>query len=179
MRRRSSSYPDLRQSQNQRLSKKAQFSGYNGGEVVIPVEVRKIRSSGEEQTAVAQQHLFMQEDEMASWLQYPLDSSFDWDLYADLLYSSSPPPILHPAPVTNIAPLRAAEEIRPLHTPPRPTIPTLQRKLQTSSPLQNFVNLLKFFRVRNVPMLGPSSSSKVAVRESTMAESNETLMVEV
>ncbi|KAL2520424.1 transcription factor PIF1 [Forsythia ovata] len=103
---------------------------------------------------------------------YPLDSSFDRDLYADLLYSASPPP-----PITNIAPLRAATEIRPPHMPYRPTIPTLQQKLQTSLPLQNFVHLLRFLRARNEPMLGPPSSSKVAVRESTVMESNETPMV--
>ncbi|KAL2468809.1 transcription factor PIF1 [Forsythia ovata] len=165
-------------SQNQRPSKKAQFSGYSGGgEAVIPAEVREIRSSGEEQTATAQQRLFMYEDEMASWLQYPLDSSFDRDLYAYLLYSASPPPHLPFAPVTNIAPLRAAAEIRLPHMPPRPTIPTLQQKLQTSLPLQNFVHLSRFLRARNEPMLGPSSSSKVAVRESTLVESNETPMV--
>ncbi|KAL2488105.1 Transcription factor PIF1 [Forsythia ovata] len=166
------------QNQNQRPSKKAQFSGCSGGgEAVIPTEVREIRSSGEEQTAAAQ-HLFMQEDEMASWLQYPLDSSFDRDLYADLLYSVSPSPPPPPAPVTNIAPPRAAAEIRPPPMPPRPPIPTPPQKLQTaSSPLQNFVHLSRLSRARNEPMSGPSSSSKVAVRESTVVESNETPMV--
>ncbi|KAL2501440.1 transcription factor PIF1 [Forsythia ovata] len=114
---------------------------------------------------------------MASWLQYPLDSSFDRDMYEDLLYSASPPPPLPSAPVTNIAPLRATVEIRPPHMPLRLTIPTPQRKLQTSSPLQNFVHLLRFLRVKNEPMLCPSSSSKVAVRESTVVESNEIPMV--
>ncbi|KAL2472277.1 transcription factor PIF1 [Abeliophyllum distichum] len=60
--------------------------------------------------------------------------------------------------------------------PHRLTIPTLQRKLQTSSSLHNFVHLSRFFRARNEPMLGPSSSSKVAVRESTVVDSNETPM---
>ncbi|KAL2520456.1 Uncharacterized protein Fot_24379 [Forsythia ovata] len=73
--------------------------------------------------------------------------------------------------------LEAATEIRPPHMPYRPTIPTLQQKLQTSLPLQNFVHLLRFLRARNEPMLGPPSSSKVAVRESTVMESNETPMV--
>ncbi|KAL2470627.1 Transcription factor PIF1 [Abeliophyllum distichum] len=165
------------QSQNQRPSKKAQFSGCTGGgEAVIPSEVREIRSGGEEQTAAAQ-HLFMQEDEMASWLQYPLDSSFDRDLYEDLLYSTSPPPPPPTALVTNIAPSRAAAEIRPPHMPPRPPIPTSQRKLQTSSPVQNFVHLSRLSKATNEPMSGPSSSSKVAVRESTVVESNETPMV--
>ncbi|KAL2551090.1 Uncharacterized protein Fot_12620 [Forsythia ovata] len=44
-------------------------------------------------------------------------------------------------------------------------------------PLQNFVHLSRFLRARNEPMLGPSSSSKVAMRESTVVESNETPMV--
>lgn len=160
-------------SQNQRSSKKAQFGGGSGdgGEAVIPSEVREIRSSGEEQTAAAQ-NLFMQEDEMASWLQYPLvDSSFDRDLYSDLLYPAPPPP------VTNVGPPRAAEEIRPPPMPPRPPIPTPPRKLQASSPLQNFVHLSRMSRSRNEPISGPSSSSKAAVRESTVVESNETPMV--
>lgn len=167
--------PVVVQSQNQRSTRKAQFGGGSGGEAVIPTEVREIRSSGEEQTAAAK-NLFIQEDEMSSWLQYPLDdSSFDRDLYADLLYSTPPPP--PPAPVTKVAPPRAAAEIRPPPMPTRPPIPTPPRKLRASSALQNFVHLSRMSRARNETISGPSSSSKAAVRESTVVESNETPMV--
>ncbi|KAG6426984.1 hypothetical protein SASPL_111223 [Salvia splendens] len=79
------------QSQNQRPPNRS-GSRSGSGEVVIPLE-REIRSSAEEQ-----QHLFIQEDEMASWLLD--DSSFDRDFYADLLYSAPPPlPEIRPPPI--------------------------------------------------------------------------------
>ncbi|KAI3461019.1 hypothetical protein Pfo_017682 [Paulownia fortunei] len=152
------------QSQNQRPPKKSAFGG--GGEVVIPAE-REIRSSGEEQ-----QHLFMQEDEMASWLQYPLDdSSFDRDLYADLLYSAPPPPTL----ITTITQPRAVAEIRPPPGPPRPPIPPAVTKPDNPSRLQNFGHFSRLpIRPRTEPMTKPSVTT---VRESTVVESNETPMV--
>lgn len=75
------------QSQTQMSVKKAQHHKYD--DAVLPVEQstpREIQSSSNEQ----QQHLFMQEDEMASWLHYPLnDTNFDQDFCADLLYPST------------------------------------------------------------------------------------------
>ncbi|KAK4408197.1 26S proteasome regulatory subunitA [Sesamum angolense] len=151
------------QSQNQRPSKKSTFgSGSGSGEVVIPAE-REIRSSGEEQ-----QHLFMQEDEMASWLQYPLDdSSFDRDFYADLLYSAPPPP----TSITTTTTSRPVSEIRPPPVPPRPPIQPVI-KPDNAPRLQNFVH---FSRLPNRPRTEPTPRPSVTTaRESTVVESNET-----
>lgn len=151
------------QSQNQRPSKKSAFGG-GGGEVVIPAE-REIRSSAEEQ-----QHLFMQEDEMASWLQYPLDdSSFDRDFYADLLYSAPPPPTLN----TTISQPRAVAEIRPPPAPPRPPMPPAVTKPDNPPRLHNFVH---FSRLPIRPRTEPMPSVRTA-RESTVVESNVTPVV--
>ncbi|CAN0897785.1 Transcription factor PIF1 [Linum grandiflorum] len=63
-------------------------------------------------------HLFMQEDEMASWLHYPLpETNFDQDFCADLLYSSAPCITAVSAATTASA---AATSGPPLPTPPPP-----------------------------------------------------------
>lgn len=153
------------QSQNQRPQKKTAFDG--GGEGLIQEE-REIRSSA---AAEEQQHLFMQEDEMSSWLQYPLDdSSFDRD-YADLLYSAPPPPPL----ITAIPPPKAAvAEIRPPPPPPpaqRPPVPTTVTKPNNSPRLQNFVHFSRL-------PIRQRTDAKPAVRTSresaTVVDSNET-----
>ncbi|KAL1550084.1 transcription factor PIF1-like [Salvia divinorum] len=132
------------QSQNQRPPNRSASSG----EVVIPSD-REIRSSAEEQ-----QHLFIQEDEMASWLQYPLDdSSFDRDFYADLLYSTPPPPPL----TTATAQPRAAAEIRP------PPIPAPVARPDNPPRVQNFVHFSR------LPI-----RQRTARESSTVVESNET-----
>ncbi|KAJ4955354.1 hypothetical protein NE237_012137 [Protea cynaroides] len=53
----------------------------------------------------ASRHLFMQEDEMLSWMHYPypLDDSFDRDFSADLLYTSPTRNFSHSARVTQIS----------------------------------------------------------------------------
>ncbi|PIN03310.1 Transcriptional repressors of the hairy/E(spl) family (contains HLH) [Handroanthus impetiginosus] len=152
------------QSQNQRPLKKITFGGGSvGGDVVNPGE-REIRSSSEEQ-----HHLFMQEDEMASWLQYPLDdSSFDRDLYADLLYSAPPPP----TPITTVTHPKPVAEIRPPPAPPRPPIPPAVTKPDNPPRLQNFVHFSRLpSRPRTEPMNRPSITTTI---ESTVVESNET-----
>ncbi|KAL7126776.1 hypothetical protein ABFS83_14G209300 [Erythranthe nasuta] len=135
------------QNQNQRLTKKTA-----GGDVVIPAE-REMRPAGGEQ------HLFMQEDEMSAWLQYPLDdSSFDRDLYADLLFPAPPPVNAVPQP-------RAAAEIRlpPQDNPPR---------------LQNFMHFSRLpVRPRTETTTTTNKTSVItaaAAREATVVESNET-----
>lgn len=146
-----------------------QRSTKRGGEIEVPAEqltVRGIRSTAEEQ------HLFMQEDEMASWLQYPIDdSSFDRDLYAELLYSAPPPPPFQ-APVTAIAPPRSEPEIRP-HPAPTPPIAVQGQKPEFSPRFQNFVHFSRHpCRQQSIE---PISKPLVAVaRESTVVESNET-----
>ncbi|XP_073271423.1 transcription factor PIF1-like isoform X2 [Primulina huaijiensis] len=145
-----------------------QRSTKRGGEIEVPAEhltVRGIRPTAEEQ------HLFMQEDEMASWLQYPIDdSSFDRDLYADLMYSAPPPPPFQ-APFTAIAPPRSVPEIRP-HPAPTPPIALQAQKPEFSPRFQNFVH---FSRHPCRQSIEPISKPLVTVaRESTVVESNET-----
>lgn len=151
------------QSQNQRPFKKSAFGG-GGGEVVLPTE-REIRWSTEEQQQ--QQHLFMQEDEMASWLQYPLDdSSFDRDFYADLL--APPPP---PALITTTAQPRAVAEIRPQPPPPRPPIQPPAARPDNLPRVHNFVH---FSRLPIRPRTEAVPSGRAARQSTTVVESNET-----
>ncbi|KAK6164319.1 hypothetical protein DH2020_001183 [Rehmannia glutinosa] len=130
------------------------YGGRSGGDAVIPAVVREIRASGAEEP---EQHLFMEEDEMASWLQYPDDSSFGHDLYEDLFCSSPPPE----APVTTtVAPPRAVAEIRP---PPSQNPEIFPR-------LQNFTH---FSRLSSKPRIEPVAKPSVtASKESTAAEPN-------
>nr|GMD73117.1 transcription factor PIF1-like [Ipomoea batatas] len=80
------------------------------GDAAIPVPAaRKVGSAEEEMMTTSHQpQLFMQEDEMASWLHYPLvDSPLERYLSADLLYSAAvapPRPSAPPAPLPPIPP---------------------------------------------------------------------------
>ncbi|XP_075507137.1 transcription factor PIF1-like [Primulina tabacum] len=146
--------------QTQKSSKKAAIG--DGCETVITAEQREIRPGGEEEPT--QQHLFMQEDEMASWLQYPLDvSSFDRDLYADFLYSAPPPST---PPITALAPPRSVVDIRPAAPP-----------VQVPPRIQNFLHISRIpTRLRNesgIPMSGVAAGTTNA-RSLTVVESNET-----
>lgn len=167
-------------SQNHRSFHKSHLSE----DAAIPAEqpvTKEIRPSGEE-TAV-NQHVFMQEDEMASWLHYPLEEpSFDRDLCADFLYPPASCAPVYAAPATAAPPREirpAVPEIRqvPMHQPPtpRPPIPPVKRTdLEGAPRVQNFGHFSLLPRARIEP--GPSSSSKAA-RESTVVDSNETPMV--
>ncbi|KAL6527727.1 hypothetical protein OROMI_029538 [Orobanche minor] len=151
--------------QNQRGWKKTASGGEGGREVAIPAG-RELRQGGEEQ-----QHLFMQEDEMASWLQYPLDdSSFGRDFYADLLCSTPPPPPTPTPVITSITqPRVVVGEIPPPRAPPRPPVAqTVTTKPENAPRLQNFVH---FSRLHSKPINNPSVTT---ARESTVVESNET-----
>ncbi|KAL6502939.1 hypothetical protein OROHE_024107 [Orobanche hederae] len=148
--------------QNQRGWKKTASGGEGGREVAIPAG-KELRQGGEEQ-----QHLFMQEDEMASWLQYPLDdSSFGRDFYADLL-CSTPPPTPTPVITTITQPRVIVGEIRPPRAPPRPPVAQTVTKTENAPRLQNFVH---FSRLHSKPNNNPSVAT---ARESTVVESNET-----
>ncbi|CAA2934090.1 transcription factor PIF1-like [Olea europaea subsp. europaea] len=145
-------------SQNQRPGKNTQFEGCGDREAAEQSTIREIRPNGGGETA--SQHLSMQEDEIASWLQYPIDeSSFESDLYADLLYSAPPPP----------APMAAA---RPPPMPSsRPPVAPSQVKLELPPRLHSFAHFSRF--PRGKIHSGPSSLSKAT----TMVDSNETSMV--
>ncbi|KAL2238682.1 UNVERIFIED_CONTAM: Transcription factor PIF1 [Sesamum indicum] len=152
----------------QRPSKKTPVvGGGRSGDAVIPAEQvveREIRSGGTEEQQ--QQHVFMQEDEMVSWLQYPLDdSSYERDLYTDLFCSAPPPP----TPIASVAPPRIVSEIRPPPAPSRPPIPPPTQKPESSSRVPNFVHFSRL--LRNEPISKPSLTT------STVVESNESPMV--
>ncbi|KAK4418468.1 Transcription factor PIF1 [Sesamum alatum] len=152
----------------QRSSKKTPVVGGSGsGDAVIPSEpvvARETRSGRTEEQQQQQQHVFMQEDEMVSWLQYPLDeSSFEHDLYTDLF--SAPPP---PTPIATIAPPRVVSEIRPPPAPSRPAIPPPAQKPESSTRVQNFAHFSRL--LRNDPIPKPSVTT---ARESAVVESSE------
>ncbi|KAK8570025.1 hypothetical protein V6N13_002729 [Hibiscus sabdariffa] len=71
------------QSQNQRSLKKPPPFKFHDAELSASREIRSSSSHNQQQQSVTD-HLFMQEDEMASWLQ-----GFDQDFCADVLYPSS------------------------------------------------------------------------------------------
>ncbi|XP_060180515.1 transcription factor PIF1-like isoform X1 [Lycium barbarum] len=151
------------QSQNQRSLKKSTHigNGVGGGDAVIPSDGREIRHVEETTTTTPVQHLFMQEDEMASWLHYD-DSPFERDLYADLLYSTPSSTVTAAAPPQQqIRPPPPPPPAAPIATAaPRPPIPPSRR-------FQNFGHFSRLPRTR----LEPANSSK---RDATVADSNET-----
>lgn len=175
------------QSQNQRSLKKSYIGNGSGGsgDAVIPSDQaagREIRHVEE----TTQHHLFMQEDEMTTWLHYPLDDpSFERDLYSD--YTSTD--LLYPTPsstvTTSTLPRESrtsTEEIRPpppqlspaasIVTAPRPPTPPPKRLVtESSNRFQNFGHFSRLPRTRLEP--SPANLSK-APRDSTVVDSNET-----
>ena len=134
---------------------------------------REIRSGViEEETTPC--NLFMQEDEMVSWLHYPNDEN-SLDLYLhnnDILYpvlpSSSPatavPSALPPPPSVTVP-------------PPRPPIPPVKR-VEEEQNQPKFANFLHFSRPnvnnRGLTGSGPANSNQIsqAITQSTVVESN-------
>ncbi|KAI8574317.1 hypothetical protein RHMOL_Rhmol01G0345100 [Rhododendron molle] len=149
------------QSQNQRSFRRSHV-----GDGVGPPEhtaaAKEIRTEEESAT-----QLFIQEDEMASWLHYPIDDSF----YADLIY---------PAPTAPVAPI--PDDVR-VSTPPaavaaatpRPPIPPPARRPEVESPArtQNFLHFSRPKKGRSRTEAGPSICNKAA-RDSTVVDSSET-----
>ncbi|PSR89715.1 Transcription factor like [Actinidia chinensis var. chinensis] len=148
------------QSHNQRSLKRPQIF-----DAVTPAEqpaAREIRPEEESTT-----HLFMQEDEMASWLYYPMDdSSFDRDLYSDLTYPAPCAPVARATPISDVRiPQPSTAEGA---ADPRPPIPPARRAdVEYAARLQNFDHLSRP-KGREEP--GPSSSNKGA-RELTVDSS--------
>ncbi|CAH9050952.1 unnamed protein product [Cuscuta epithymum] len=154
--------------QNQRSVKKP--TPFGGSDATIPLPpAGDVRSAAVDEMP-APQHLFMQEDEMAAWLQCPLvEYPIDRYLGADLLYpaaSAAPPPrdgrpsasqIRHPP-----APQLSADAPRPPIPPGRRTEP------ESASRFQNLGNL---------PRLARPNFRAGTSRDSTVVESNETPMV--
>ncbi|KAL5562050.1 hypothetical protein UlMin_031797 [Ulmus minor] len=149
----------LTQSQNQRSQKKS------------PADVEIRSSQRQEHEASAHhynqdQHLFMQEDEMASWLHYPLDDepSLDHNFSADLFYTAPSVTTTNSTLPESRPPVAAASSPSPA---PRPPIPPSSRPKQIN--VQNFENFLKA-RVES----GPPCSKKVARESTTVVDSCDT-----
>ncbi|XP_027363897.1 transcription factor PIF1-like [Abrus precatorius] len=158
------------QSQNQRPFRKPPPPDTKAGDGAIPA--KEIRSS--EAQNYSNQHLFMQEDEMASWLHYPINedpSPFDHhDFCADILY---PPQNVAGSQNHNSAAIRT-EELRhpPPPVAPRPPILPARRPEQAANRIQNFAYFSKHSNARAEPR--PSSSSKAAAAQPKVVESSDT-----
>lgn len=152
------------QSQNQRSNRKV--SPVTKYDAVIPADIEMRSSQGQVHGTATQQHpqqeeqVFMQEDEMASWLHYPLadDPSLDHHFCSDLLYPASCVNTATSAPPAQTATIPAYAS--------RPPIPPPAR-IQLDSKLQNFLQSPRR------PQSGPTTSKSV-VRESTVVDSSDT-----
>lgn len=154
------------QSQNQRSLRRSHI-----GDAAMPPDhtaaAKEIRPEEESAT-----QLFIQEDEMASWLHCPIDdSSFDRDFYADLIYPSPSAPVAPPAPIpddvripTPSAAVTAAA-LRPPIPPPR------RADVESPRRIQNFLHFSRPKKGRTEA--GPLNCNKV-VRETTVVDSSET-----
>ncbi|XVF32265.1 hypothetical protein REPUB_Repub17cG0067000 [Reevesia pubescens] len=172
------------QSQNRRSFKKSPPFKFHDADRSAPREIRSSSSSSHQHHHQQQQsisdHLFMQEDEMASWLHYPLnDDNFDQDFCADLLYPSSAAPAPAVAPcVTSTAatsappPLGTVSQVSAVASASRPPIPPARRNELESTRIQNFVHFSRHKTVR-AEQSGPSNSKSV-VMESTVIDSSDT-----
>ncbi|XP_021275188.1 transcription factor PIF1-like isoform X2 [Herrania umbratica] len=177
------------QSQNQRSFKKSPPFKFHDADQSAPKEIRSSSSHHQHHQQQQQQsitdHLFMQEDEMASWLHYPLnDANFDHDFCADLLYPSSsaaaatpcitstataaPPPLGRVSQVSASASASAAAAA----SAPRPAIPPARRNGSEPTRTKNFVHFSRH-KTATVEQSGPSNSKSV-VRESTVVDSSDT-----
>lgn len=151
------------QSQNQRSTinnKKSKYDGVspeerdNSTTRVPPASQPQLQP----QTVAQNPHLFMQEDEMSSWLQYPL---VDDPFCADLLYSDSTTAELRQPPVS-------APPSRPPIQPPR----------RIEQP--NFLHFSRTNNNGNKPRVSETArpSSKSVVRETTtVVDSSDTPLV--
>ncbi|XP_027350738.1 transcription factor PIF1-like isoform X2 [Abrus precatorius] len=120
------------------------------------------------------QHLFMQEGEMASWLHYPIDdhdSPLDQSFCADFL--CPPPTVNHNSVMQNLARTSQPTELRktPASMASRPPIPPPRRTEEAPPKTPNFAYFSRH-NARAEP--GPSSTSKTAARESTVVDSCDT-----
>ncbi|XP_019457098.1 PREDICTED: transcription factor PIF1-like [Lupinus angustifolius] len=133
---------------------------------------------------VLNQNLFMQEDEMTSWLHHcPIDYDDNQNFCADLLYLPPPTPpvnVNHQSSNNNnsgmqtVAQNSQLTELRQSQKPaaPRPPIPPPRRTEQAVR--ANTPNFAYFSKQKTKTELGPSSSSMNAAKESTMVDSCDT-----
>ncbi|MED6150367.1 hypothetical protein PIB30_071604 [Stylosanthes scabra] len=150
------------QSQNQRLLRKTQPSLPARNTAIIlepPAAAREVRvRSSEEEEHYGNQHLFMQEDEIASWLQYSIDEDppplDQHDFCDETLY---PPPPNQGGSTADIGPVSVQ----------RPTIPPARR-------IQNFLHFSKQNNARAEIAPPASSKAATALREPTVVDSCDT-----
>lgn len=172
------------QNQNHRSFKKSPpLKHLAAADQTAPRDIRPLHQNQLQQPPVTD-HLFLQEDEMASWLHYPLnDANFDNDFCADFLYS--PAPCVTSIAITTTAPpgreIQQPLELRHLPvtcTPSavasssRPPIPPARRIELDSSKIQNFAHISRF-KPRIEPS-EPPSTTRTALRESTEVDSCDT-----
>ncbi|KAI4349301.1 hypothetical protein L6164_009906 [Bauhinia variegata] len=152
------------QSQNQRSLKKPPPAG--------PSTAREIRTSQHEAENYHNQNLLMQEDEMTSWLHYPIVdlNPLDQNFCADLLY---PPSTVNNNNNSTMQTPARTSQVSELQNPqrsvaPRPPIPPTRRTEQVQTRIQNFAHFSK----HNVRVQPGPSNSKAVVRESTVVDSS-------
>ncbi|XAR61008.1 hypothetical protein NMG60_11034579 [Bertholletia excelsa] len=159
------------QSQSQRSIKRSHM-----GDAVLPAELSAAREIRPEEKS-GSTHPFMQEDEMASWLQYPIDdSSFDRDFYAELIYPSPCAPAAPPPRTSPILDLRTMDVRAPPQStapPPAPLPPVPPPRHSDVEYPSRFQNFAHFSRPRGVIETGPSILNKAAT-ESTVVDSSVT-----
>ncbi|KAM7270878.1 hypothetical protein ACFE04_030092 [Oxalis oulophora] len=146
-------------------------------DAVLPTDQQQTNQQQQQQQ---QQHnnnnqLFMQEDEMSSWLHYPLndcnliDSS---DFCSDLLYNNNPTPCVTTATATATDPLllRPPQFSKPPNIPlPPPPQPPPPPPSSEKSAIQNFAYFARHKSAARpeLELARPSSSKNVLVKEST------------
>ncbi|XP_039031410.1 transcription factor PIF1-like isoform X1 [Hibiscus syriacus] len=157
------------QSQNQQtLNKSAPFK--------FPDADRSAQHHHREQHHSVTDHLFMQEDELSSWLHYPIsDANFDRDFSADLLYPSSSS--LAATVTTSAPPLvgRVSQVSVPASaskSSPKPPISPARRNALDSARIQNFAHFSRHIPARTDQ--SRPSNSKSVMRESTVVDSIDT-----
>ncbi|KAK4281372.1 hypothetical protein QN277_012875 [Acacia crassicarpa] len=161
------------QSQNQRPQRKPPPDRYTDS--VIPAgssTAREIRPSQQLEQHYQNQHIFMQEDEMISWLHYPIvdDPPLDHNFCADILYPQSP--TVNNSSMQNPDRARQATQLRQpsRSVAPRPPIPPPRKPEQVQTMIPNFAHFSK----HNARVEAGPSSSKAAMKESTVVDSCDT-----
>lgn len=169
---------------SQRSVKKPSASGFT--DELIPTDRRDVQ----EQSIQQQQSLFMQEDEMTSWL---LNDN-PYDFCSDILYSSAPPTVnaaaattstatapsttvtatvTVPANMTASAPIATVSTVRAPHaTVQRQSVLARRPPMPPLRKMENFGHLSRLSRHRTDES-GPSHSNR-AVNESTVVDSSDT-----
>ncbi|MBA0636410.1 hypothetical protein Godav_024423, partial [Gossypium davidsonii] len=179
------------QSQNQRSMKKLPSFKLLDADHSAPREIRSSspshkhrRHHHQEQQQLVTDHLFMQEDEMASWLHYPIsDANFDHDFCTDLLYppSSSPTAAVAPCVSSTVATstppiLKRVSQVSvsasAKESVPRPPVPPARRNELEPARIHNFSHFSRHITARTEQ--SELSNSKNVMGESTVVDSSNT-----